>query len=237
MGKTIHLDEKCQKNASLGFCKLCDKTFRIDGGGISQVTSHASGQLHLQCEKASQNQSMISVNPSSVSTITKPKVVFSSKESIINAEILQALKTVGSNFCSLQFSSLLHLLQLMAMENYSEKCSQIQILLKDKNKAKRKLNILFNLGLLLILCNPSKMIFLIEHFHLSLIRQQHLRWNSNMMALYNIGWIPWNVLWCCIVDHSLFTIYEIFATYLNGWSKCKPKISKAVYECWCFDQY
>ena len=158
-----------KKDTSLAFCKLCDKTFRIDGGGMSQVTSHASGQLHLEREKVGQNQSAISLDPSSVSTITKPKVVFSSKESIINAEILQALKTVGSNFCSL------HLLQLMAMENYSEKCSQIQILLKDKNKAKRKLNILFNLGLLLILCNPSKMIFLIEHFRLSLIRQQHLR--------------------------------------------------------------
>ena len=83
---------------SLAFCKLCDKTFRIEGGGISQVTSHASEQLHLQREQAGQNQSTISLNPSSVSTITKPKVVFSSKESIIKAEILQALKTVDSNF-------------------------------------------------------------------------------------------------------------------------------------------
>ena len=38
------------------------------------------------------------MNPLSVSTITKPKVVFSSKGSIIKAEILQALKTVDSNF-------------------------------------------------------------------------------------------------------------------------------------------
>ena len=83
-----------KKDTSLAFCKLCDKTFRIDGGGMSQVTSHASGQLHLQREKVGQNQSAISLDPSSVSTITKPKVVFSSKESIIKAEILQALKTV-----------------------------------------------------------------------------------------------------------------------------------------------
>ena len=62
------------------------------------MTSHASGQLNLQREKAGQNQSTISLNPSSVSTITKPKVVFSSKESIIKAEIMQALKTVDSNF-------------------------------------------------------------------------------------------------------------------------------------------
>ena len=52
MGKTINLDKNVKKDASLAFCKLCYKTFQIDGGGMSQVTSHASGQLHLQCEKA-----------------------------------------------------------------------------------------------------------------------------------------------------------------------------------------
>ena len=46
----------------------------------------------------------------------------------------------------IQLAPIFHLLQLMAMENYSEKCSQIQILLKDINKARQKLNILFNLG-------------------------------------------------------------------------------------------
>ena len=109
---------------------------QINGGGISQVylnISHSGRQLHLQPEKAGQNQSMISLNPSSVSTITKPKVVFSSKESIIEAEIRQ-------------LTPIFHLLQLMAMENYSEKCSQVQIVLKDVNKARRKLNILFNSG-------------------------------------------------------------------------------------------
>ena len=98
------------------------------------MTSRASGQLHLQREKAGQNQIMISLNHSSVFIITKPKVVFSSKESIIKTEILQPLKTVDSNFS----------FQLMVMENYSEKCSQIQILLKDINKARRKLKILFS---------------------------------------------------------------------------------------------
>ena len=127
----MHLDKKCQKRF---FTCLCNKTFRIDGGGISQVTSRASGQLHLQREKAGQNQIMISLNHSSVFIITKPKVVFSSKESIIKTEILQPLKTVDSNFS----------FQLMVMENYSEKCSQIQILLKDINKARRKLKILFS---------------------------------------------------------------------------------------------
>ena len=40
----------------------------------------------------------ILLNPSSLFTVTKPEVVFSSKESIIKAAILQALETVGSNF-------------------------------------------------------------------------------------------------------------------------------------------
>ena len=78
------------KNNTLKCQKRCFTCFlEINGGGISQVTSHSGRQLHLQREKAGQNhQSMISLNPTSVSTITKPKVVFSSKESIIKAEIL-----------------------------------------------------------------------------------------------------------------------------------------------------
>ena len=99
IGKNDTLGKKnVKKDASLAFYKLCDKTFQTDDGGISQVILHARGQLHLQREKVCKNQSMISLNPSSVSTITKPKVVFSSMESIIKVEILQALKTVDSNF-------------------------------------------------------------------------------------------------------------------------------------------
>ena len=64
IGKNDTLGEKISKKyAPLAFCKLCDKTFRIDGGGLSQVTSHASEQLHLQLEKAGQNQRAISLNP------------------------------------------------------------------------------------------------------------------------------------------------------------------------------
>ena len=55
-----------------------------------------SEQLYLQREKAGENQCTISLNLLSVSTITQPKAAFSSKESIIKAEILQALKTVDS---------------------------------------------------------------------------------------------------------------------------------------------
>ena len=78
-GKRYTWIKNIKKGASSAFYKLCDKTFWIDGVGISQVTSHANGQLHLQREKAGQKQSKISVNPSNVCTINKPKVVFSSK--------------------------------------------------------------------------------------------------------------------------------------------------------------
>ena len=43
-----------------------------------------------------------------------------------------------------QLTPIFLLLQLMAMENYLEKCSQIPMLLKDISKARRKLNILCN---------------------------------------------------------------------------------------------
>ena len=64
---------------------------------IFHVILHASEQLNLQYEKAGYNQSMISLNLSSVSTITKPKFVFSSKEPIIKAEILQGLNPLMHN--------------------------------------------------------------------------------------------------------------------------------------------
>ena len=137
MGKTIHWIKNVKKDASLAFCKLCDKTFQIDGGGISQVASHASGQLHVQYEKAGLNQSRISLNLSSVSTITEPKVVFSSKESIIKAEILQSLKAVDSNFL---FAS------ANGNGNLFREIFPDSDIAKGYKKARRKLNILFNSG-------------------------------------------------------------------------------------------
>ena len=50
------------------------------------------------------------------------------------------------------------------------------------------------------------MIFLVEHFRLSLMRQRRLKWKNNMVAVYNIGQIPWDVLWYRIVDHFLLAI-------------------------------
>ena len=55
-----------KKMLHLLFANYVTKLFWIDGGGMSQVISHASGHLHLQHEQAGQNQSTISLNPTSV---------------------------------------------------------------------------------------------------------------------------------------------------------------------------
>ena len=52
-----------------------------------------------------------------------------------------------------------------------------------------------------------------------------------MMALYNIGRSLRIVDHCpskTLVEHFG---YKLFATYWNGRSKCKPKISKTINEC------
>ena len=71
MGKTIHLDKNVKKMLHLLFANYVTKLFWIDGGGMSQVISHASGHLHLQHEQAGQNQSTISLNPTSVGFFIK----------------------------------------------------------------------------------------------------------------------------------------------------------------------
>ena len=70
------MGNKCQKRYFSCFLQIMWQNFWIDGGGISQVSSHASGQLNLQREKAGP--------------------CFFIKR--VKAEVFQALKTVDSNF-------------------------------------------------------------------------------------------------------------------------------------------
>ena len=81
--------------------------------------------------------SMVSSNPSSLFAITKPKVFFHQKRQLSKLKYCKHLK---------QLTPIFYLLQLMTMENYSEKCSQIQVLLKDIIKGRSKLNIQFRLA-------------------------------------------------------------------------------------------
>ena len=76
----------------------CNKIFLIDGSGKSQVRSHMSSPTHLDKEKQLKNQATFSKSDDGVFIVKKQNFALSSDEQIMKAEILQALKTVGSNF-------------------------------------------------------------------------------------------------------------------------------------------
>ena len=81
-----------------GLCVACNKTFRIDGSGISQVRSHMSGHTHLEHEKRMKNQVTFYRSDNGSAVTSKNKFVLLPYEQIVKAEVLQAFKTVESNF-------------------------------------------------------------------------------------------------------------------------------------------
>ena len=86
-------------NKENAFCKLCNRSFKIDGSGVTQVKSHEKSKDHKEREKSatSQDQRRFTVNASSVN-MTTGNIVLTNEEKIIKAEILQALKCVESNY-------------------------------------------------------------------------------------------------------------------------------------------
>ena len=81
------------------FCVGCNKTFLIDGSEKSQVRSHISSPTHLDKEKQLKNQATFCKSTDDgVFIVKKQNFASSSDEQIMKAEILQAPKTVGSNF-------------------------------------------------------------------------------------------------------------------------------------------
>ena len=130
------------------------------------MISHASGQLHLQSENAGQNQGTISWSPSSVSTITKPKVVFSSKESIIRAEILQALKTVDFNFSFASANGNVKLFREMFPDSD---------IAKGNKQAETKIKYSIQFGLAPYFMQSLQDDFLGRAFSFKLMRQRHLK--------------------------------------------------------------
>ena len=96
-GKSMWLRSVTLK-PNLAHCVVCDKTFKIIGGGISQVNTHANGLLHLQREHERKNQWMFSSDDQmDLSMAPSCSRVLLPQEEISNAEILQALKCVDSN--------------------------------------------------------------------------------------------------------------------------------------------
>ena len=136
LGKTIHLNKKCQKKMfHLLFVNYVTKLFelmvlvylKLHG---MQVDSYIYNVKKLVKSKVWFHW-IIQMFPQSPSLM----LFFHQNNQLSEMTYYNHLR---------QLTPIFHLLQLMAMENYSEKCSQIQILLKDINKARRKLNILFN---------------------------------------------------------------------------------------------
>ena len=90
--------KSCSKDVHSVHCKLCQKDFSISGGGVTQIKSHATSKLHLAREKEREGQSHFSKDAHNSIQINNPKISLSTEEEIRNAEIIQALKCVESNY-------------------------------------------------------------------------------------------------------------------------------------------
>ena len=80
-------------------CKLCSKSFRIDGRGIAQVKSHQRSKKSKTeniCSGSS-NQRTFIVGSKTVN-LSPGTFVLTQEESVVKAEILQALQYVECNY-------------------------------------------------------------------------------------------------------------------------------------------
>lgn len=114
MGKTKFCDEwikewgwlKRTQEPYTAYCKLCKKSFRIDGAGIAQVKIHSKGVKHREVEKIISGRSnqarFISLNAmgntNEEMTLGRRTIILTDKELTNRAEIIQALKVVDSNW-------------------------------------------------------------------------------------------------------------------------------------------
>ena len=79
------------------YCKACSKEFRIDGGGITQVKSHGKSKTHESNLKLKKGERTYT-NASNL-TLSKPlEIPLAPEDQAVKAEIIQALKTVASNY-------------------------------------------------------------------------------------------------------------------------------------------
>ena len=91
-----------------GYCKLCYKTFKIDGGGASQVKKHEPSILHASRNKT--NQRTFINDRSTVSISKNEKITYSEEDKVVKAEILKALTVVACDhsFRSVNKDSLIY---------------------------------------------------------------------------------------------------------------------------------
>ena len=109
MGKTTYREAwekdfrwlKRTVDSSRAFCKLRQKTFKIDASGTSQVKLRASGAKHKERENilaGNSSQSHFTASDGKTATLSKGSVILTNEEQVLKAEIIQALKIVDGNF-------------------------------------------------------------------------------------------------------------------------------------------
>ena len=74
-------------------CALCSKLFSIRNGGILDVNQHSKTAIHVKNEKQMRSQHTFKTSGGPLTGCSKP----TSKDQILNAEILQALNMVDKN--------------------------------------------------------------------------------------------------------------------------------------------
>lgn len=85
-------------DADCAYCKLCNKSFRIDGGGISQVKSHQRARTHADKERHRDSSQRTFVTSGKSVNLSSGSLTLTHEESVVKAEILQALQYVEANY-------------------------------------------------------------------------------------------------------------------------------------------
>ena len=83
------------------FCKLCQKSFRIDGAGVGQVKSHHKSKTHQDRENLSNgstDQRTFIISANKTINLSSGSFVLTPEESIVKAEVLQALNHAQCNY-------------------------------------------------------------------------------------------------------------------------------------------
>ena len=78
-------------------CKFCQKSFSISGSGEAQVKSHAKSKSHNDNTPSANQSTFVTENGKSQLSVPT-KIMFSSEEQVLRAEVLQALQVVNSNY-------------------------------------------------------------------------------------------------------------------------------------------
>ena len=83
------------------YCKVCKTSIRIDNSGISQVRRHATSKSHQEKDKllsGMTKQRVLVTQKDSRIGLSQESSSFSFSEQVLNAEIVEALDVVDSNY-------------------------------------------------------------------------------------------------------------------------------------------